>query len=127
MQDCTGLLRFVQVADTSTGEISLKLRYAEFCHARHCPMCQMRRSSVCRTRFLEFLPQTLSEHPNARWVYLTLTVPNMPVESLREALRDMNKSCNKLTQRKQFLPVCGRIRTRDVTSEKRRTGHPAPP
>ncbi len=28
MHDCTGLLRFAELADTSTGEISLKLRYA---------------------------------------------------------------------------------------------------
>ncbi|HHQ9444033.1 TPA: protein rep, partial [Enterobacter roggenkampii] len=120
MHDCTGLLRFAELADTSTGEISLKLRYAEFCHARHCPMCQMRRSIVYRTRFLEFLPQTLSEHPNARWVYLTLTVPNMPVESLREALKGMNKAWNKFTQRKEFRPVSGWIRTTEVTREKHR-------
>lgn len=126
MHDCTGLLRFAELADTSTGEISLKLRYAEFCHARHCPMCQMRRSIVYRTRFLEFLPQALSEHPNARWVYLTLTVPNMPVESLRESLKGMNKAWNKFTQRKEFRPVSGWIRTTEVTREKRRKGYAHP-
>ncbi|MGQ9067682.1 protein rep, partial [Klebsiella pneumoniae] len=83
IHDCTGFLRFAELASLETGEISLKLRYAEFCHVRHCPMCQMRRSIVYRSRFLEFLPETLSEHPNARWVYLTLTVPNIRVESLR--------------------------------------------
>ncbi|WP_162824034.1 protein rep, partial [Escherichia coli] len=102
MHDCTGLLRFAELAAPSTGALRLKIRYAEFCHARHCPMCQMRRSIGYRTRFLEFLPQTLSEHPNARWVFLTRTVPNMAVESLREALNGMNKAWNKFTQGMEF-------------------------
>ncbi|MET4862480.1 protein rep, partial [Morganella morganii] len=102
MHDCTGLLKFAELVNTETGEISLKLRYAEFCHCRHCPMCQKRREIVYRSRFLEFLPQTLSERPNARWVFLTLTIPNVPVESLRESLKAMNKAWNKFTQRKEF-------------------------
>ncbi|WP_162825267.1 protein rep, partial [Escherichia coli] len=79
------------------------------CHARHCPMCHMRRSIVYRTRVLEYLPQTLSEHPNSRLVYLTLTVPNIHVESLRESLKGMNKEWNKFTQRKEFRTVSGWI------------------
>jgi plasmid rolling circle replication initiator protein Rep len=126
MHDCTGLLRFAELADTTTGEISLKLRYAEFCHARHCPMCQKRREIVYRSRFLEFLPQTLSERPNARWVFLTLTIPNVPVESLRDALKGMNAAWNRFTQRKEFKPVTGWIRTTEVTREVKRKGYAHP-
>lgn len=126
MHDCTGLLRFAELADTTTGEISLKLRYAEFCHARHCPMCQKRREIVYRSRFLEFLPQTLSEHPKARWVFLTLTIPNVPVESLRDALKGMNAAWNRFTQRKEFKPVTGWIRTTEVTREAKRKGYAHP-
>ena len=126
MHDCTGLLRFAELADTTTGEISLKLRHAEFCHARHCPMCQKRREIVYRSRFLEFLPQTLSERPNARWVFLTLTIPNVPVESLRDALKGMNAAWNRFTQRKEFKPVTGWIRTTEVTREAKRKGYAHP-
>lgn len=126
IHDCTGFLRFAELASLETGEISLKLRYAEFCHVRHCPMCQMRRSIVYRSRFLEFLPETLSAHPNARWVYLTLTVPNIRVESLRGGLQSMNKAWNKFVQRKEFKPVLGWIRTTEVTREKKRKGYAHP-
>lgn len=126
VHDCTGFLRFAEIANLETGEISLKLRYAEFCHVRHCPMCQMRRSFVYRSRFLEFVPKTLSEHPDARWIYLTLTVPNMPVESLRGDLQVMNKAWNKFVQRKEFKPVLGWIRTTEVTQEENRKNYAHP-
>lgn len=126
MHDCTGLLKFAELVNTETGEISLKLRYAEFCHCRHCPMCQKRREIVYRSRFLEFLPQTLSEHQNARWVFLTLTVPNVPVESLRDTLSDMNKAWRRFTLRKEFKPVLGWIRTTEVTREEKRKGYAHP-
>lgn len=126
MHDCTGLLKFAEIANTDTGEISLKLRYAEFCHCRHCPMCQKRREIMYRSRFLDYLPQTLSEHQGARWVFLTLTIPNTPVESLREALKAMNKGWNKFTQRKEFKPVTGWIRTTEVTRETKRKGYAHP-
>lgn len=126
IHDCTGFLRFAELASLETGEISLKLRYAEFCHVRHCPMCQMRRSIVYRSRFLEFLSQIHSERSNARWVYLTLTVPNMPVESLREALREMNKAWDRFVKRKEFKLVLGWIRTTEVTREKKRKGYAHP-
>ena len=126
MHDCTGLLRFAELADTTTGEISLKLRYAEFCHARHCPMCQKRREIVYRSRFLEFLPQTLSEHPKARWVFLTLTIPNVPVESLRDTLKSMNAAWQRFVKRKEFKAVTGWIRTTEVTREAKRKGYAHP-
>lgn len=126
MHDCTGLLKFAEIANTGTGEISLKLRYAEFCHCRHCPMCQKRREIMYRSRFLDFLPQTLSEHQGARWVFLTLTIPNVPVESLRDSLRLMNDGWKKLTKRKEFKPVCGWIRTTEVTREAKRQGYAHP-
>lgn len=126
IHDCTGFLRFAELASLETGEISLKLRYAEFCHVRHCPMCQMRRSIVYRSRFLEFLSQSHSELSNARWVYLTLTVPNMPVESLRGGLKGMNKAWDKFVKRKEFKSVLGWIRTTEVTREKKRKGYAHP-
>ena len=79
-----------------------------------------------RSRFLEFLSQNHSELSNARWVYLTLTVPNMPVESLRDGLRGMNKAWDKFVKRKEFKSVLGWIRTTEVTREKKRKGYAHP-
>ena len=79
-----------------------------------------------RSRFLEFLSQNHSEQSKARWVYLTLTVPNMPVESLRDALKAMSKAWDRFVKRKEFKPVLGWIRTTEVTREKKRKGYAHP-
>ena len=46
------------------------------------------------------------EHPKAR-LFLTLTVRNMPVCELRDALQHMNKSWQRLIKRKEFKSRSG--------------------
>ena len=115
---CSGVLRFGMVVDPETGELRLKLREAQFCRVRNCPVCQWRRSMMWQARFYQALPKIEQEHPKARWLFLTLTVPNCPVNELRSTLQDMNKAWNRLRLRKEFKPVLGFIRTTEVTAEK---------
>ena len=49
-----------------------------------------------QARFYQSLPVIVQEHPKARWLFLTLTVRNMPVCELRDALQHMNKSWQRL-------------------------------
>ena len=126
MSDCSGLLRFAEVADTKTGEITLKLRHAQFCHVRHCPFCSSRRQMIYRSRFLDFIPKVIEEHPNYRWVFLTLTVPNVPVVDLKKSLKDMSSAWNRFILRKEFKQVVGWVRTTEVTQEKKRKGYAHP-
>jgi len=123
---CSGVLRFGQVIDQETGEIGLKLREAQFCRVRNCPVCQWRRSLMWQARFYQALPRLEKEHPKARWIFLTLTVPNCPVNELRATLQEMGKGWQRLTQRKEFKPVLGFIRTTEVTAEKKRPGYAHP-
>lgn len=126
MDDCANWLIYALMSCQDTGELMLKLRNANLCHCRHCFVCNWRRSLMYYARFLEFLPVIASEHPNARWVFLTLTVPNMPVEELGDALTAMNKGWNKFVQRKEFRPVKGWIRATEVTQQKNRKGYAHP-
>ena len=57
-----------------------------------------------QARFYQSLPTIVQEHPKARWLFLTLTVRNMPVCELRDALQHMNKSWQRLIKRKEFKP-----------------------
>ena len=114
---CSGVLRFGMVVDPETGELRLKLREAQFCRVRNCPVCQWRRSMMWQARFYQALPRIEQEHPKARWLFLTLTVPNCPVNELRSTLQDMNKAWQRLIKRKEFKPVLGFIRTTEVTAE----------
>ncbi|MHD0423256.1 protein rep, partial [Escherichia coli] len=44
MASCSGLLRFGWSTSMETGETRLRLRSAQFCRVRHCPVCQWRRT-----------------------------------------------------------------------------------
>ncbi|EEE2821036.1 Replication protein [Salmonella enterica subsp. enterica serovar Reading] len=126
MEECANFLIYALTACKTSGEFQLKLRNANLCHCRHCFICNWRRSLMYYARFFEFLPRIAQEHPTARWVLMTLTVQNMPVESLSDGLKDMNKAWNRFTQRKEFKPVLGWIRSTEVTQEKARPDYAHP-
>lgn len=124
MSECSGLLQFAWADNPETGETSLKLRKAQFCRVRHCPVCQWRRSLMWQARFYQALPAIVKEHPKSRWIFLTLTVRNMPVGDLKESLQHMAKSWQRLIKRKEFKAVQGFIRTTEVTRGKDGSAHP---
>ena len=119
MDGCTRTLGLGEVINSETGEINKKIVETFFCKCRHCPMCDGRKSLVRMGRFREQLPKIEQKYPKARWIMLTLTVPNMPVGGLREALGEMNKAWQRFIKRKQFKPVLGWIRATEVTQEQK--------
>jgi plasmid rolling circle replication initiator protein Rep len=127
IKGCTGYLGFAWETDPDSGESRLKLRAAEFCRVRHCPVCQWRRSLMWQARFLKALPAIEQAYPSARWLFLTLTVRNCPITDLRATIRDMNKAWQRLIKRHEFAGnVQGWIRTTEVTKGKDRddSAHP---
>jgi plasmid rolling circle replication initiator protein Rep len=70
-----------------------------------------------RAKFFELLPSLLQEYPNARFLFLKLTVPNCPVEDLSIKISDMNKAWQRLIKRKEFKNVLGWVRTLEITKE----------
>ena len=59
------------------------------------------------------------KYPSYRWVFLTLTVKNPPVTELRDTLKAMNSTWQRLSQTKRFKGVVkGFIRTTEVTRGK---------
>lgn len=79
-----------------------------------------------QARFYQSLPKIEQEHPKGRWLFLTLTVPNCPINELRNTLQAMNKAWQRLIKRKEFKPVLGFIRTTEVTPEKNRKDYAHP-
>jgi len=124
---CSGYLQFAELVDTSTGELSYKLRKASFCRVRHCPVCQWRRAMMWQAKFFQALPTIQKEYPTARWLFLTLSLANPPIKELGETLSHMNTALNKLTKTKEFnRSIIGWIRTTEVTKEKEREGYAHP-
>lgn len=126
MADCSGVLLFGWDTQPETGETRLRLKQARFCRCRHCGTCAWRRSLAMTGRFLEALPGLMRDHPKARWLFLTLTVPNCPIEELGETLKAMNAGWGRLVKRQEFAPVLGWGRSTEVTQEAKRTGYAHP-
>lgn len=122
VHDCSRWLGFFLQPEDS-GELRLKLTEARFCRVRQCPVCQWRRSMKWRARFLAAAPRVAVAYPTYRWVFLTLTVRNCPIEDLRTTLTQMSKGWERLTKRKVF-PGVGWIRSTEVTRSDSGDAHP---
>lgn len=60
-----------------------------------------------QARFYQSLPKIVTEHPAARWLFLTLTVRNCSIDALGETLTAMNAGFQRLKDRKEFRHVLG--------------------
>jgi plasmid rolling circle replication initiator protein Rep len=76
-------------------------------------------------RFEKAVPELLATYPRAEFIFLTLTVRNVPVENLRETLILMTRAWKRLSQRKQF-PGLGFVRSLEVTHSTSEAGNAHP-
>lgn len=76
-----------------------------------------------RARFLAALPRVMEAYPDHRWVFLTLTLRNVPIGELRETLRHLSKSWERLSKRKVF-PAVGSVRSLEITRSDIGEAHP---
>lgn len=126
METCANNLNFSYVINEDTGEFQLKLKSAFFCHVRHCPICDWRRSLRAQAMFKNAIPKIMEESPNSRWIFLTLTVPNCHISELRQTISDMNKAWIKMLKRKGLSFINGWVRKVEVTQEQKRKDYAHP-
>ncbi len=120
---CSQLLDFRLVLNSDLGQLELRLSAARFCRSPGCTICQWRRSLKWKARALKSLPLVISDYPNYRWLFLTLTQRNCPLTELRETITEMNKSFARLTKLKQWS-ISGWIKSLEVTRGKDNSAHP---
>lgn len=93
-----------------------KLVRANFCRDRMCPACQKRRSLVVFHQVKNVCTAIAQDYPTYKYVLLTLTVPNVPIEDLPSKIGEMAKAWKRLTLRKEFkTSIKGWFRTLEVT------------
>jgi plasmid rolling circle replication initiator protein Rep len=114
---CSMLLDFKLVTNIELGELVLKLSSAHFCHCRHCPVCQWRRSLMWRAKFYQVLPKVLEDYRTHRWLRLTLTIRNPELVDLRFTIDHLNESFKRMSKRKAF-PGVGWIKSLEVTKSE---------
>lgn len=123
VQVCADLLEFKLAPDQFEGAYKLKLATARFCHLRHCPICQWRRSLMWKAKAYKILPQVVSDYEKHRWLFVTLTQRNVPIVELRKTLSHMNRAFTRLTQLKAW-PGKGWIKSTEVTQGRDGNAHP---
>lgn len=113
MADCSTFLAY------GFSDDGLKLKNANFCRVRHCPVCQWRRSMLWKANMYVAYEEIKVKYPTHRWLFLTLTVKNCEITELRDTLQDMNDAWRRLIKRVEFMKgVEGWIRTTEVTRPK---------
>jgi plasmid rolling circle replication initiator protein Rep len=122
VKDCAQLLQFGLVPQEDT-TLKLKLRNAKFCRVRHCPVCQWRRSLMWKAKAYKVLPNIVEKYPTHRWLFVTLTQKNVPIQQLRDTLKQMNQAFQRLVQLKVW-PALGWLRSTEVTKGRDGNAHP---
>lgn len=120
MKRCGDYLVFADTVNTETGEVTRKLRAAEFCRDRLCPMCQWRKSLVTFHQLSEIMDRVDADHPNEFIpIFLTLTMKNVPSAELGAAitriLQAWSRMMNKSNRRKPWRVTAGWFRSLEIT------------
>lgn len=98
-----------------------KLTQANFCRNRLCVGCQMRRSLKCFSTTVKIVHYLQHEHKDLQFIFLTLTVPNAPIDELGKTVQHMFDSWTKLTKRRGVKKIMqGYLRCMEITYNHQR-------
>ena len=102
-----------------------KLRRANLCGNRFCPICSWVEAKRNAFKILELI-MYVREIEKKELVFMTLTVPNCKGEDLTVTIDKLNKSFKRLMETKRFKNIClGYIRKLEITyNEEANTYHP---
>lgn len=121
--NCSQVLVFARDPPPQVGKPKLKLTNVWFCRVRHCPVCQWRRSRMWQARIWKALPLIIRDHPDTRFLFLTLTIKNCRIDQLRNTLLMMARAWQRLSQL-QVWPAIGWVRSVEITRGKDGSAHP---
>lgn len=109
-RDCATFLQFNVY---KSGE--RRLRTANFCKLRLCPMCISRRARRSAWKLSQVLNKVEAEH-GAKYLFLTLTMKNVPGDQLGDALGQLTKGWYRLMDQQQIgRSVKGWFRAIEIT------------
>ncbi len=109
-RDCATFLQFNVY---KSGE--RRLRTANFCKLRLCPMCIGRRARRSAWKLSQVLDMAEKEH-GAKYLFLTLTMKNVPGDQLGDALGQLTKGWYRLMEQRQMeRSVKGWFRAIEIT------------
>ena len=110
-----------------------RLKSANFCRIRTCPMCNWRKSLKMFGQTNKIANKILEQLPTTRFIFVTFTVKNCSAEKLEETISLMNQGFKDLTNKNRKLAITnkfksnmlGYIRAMEVTyNQQEDTYHP---
>lgn len=128
LEHCADTLLFMQNAEGKK-----KLKTANFCRLRLCPMCQWRRSLKMFGQVQTITDKILERDKSTRFLFATFTVKNVDAENLETCINILNNKFLYLVSRnKTFAPakklkqnLLGYLKAVEVTyNTKDKTYHP---
>lgn len=119
--ECGVFLRFVSTKDKA----HRKVIQANFCGRRFCPMCDWRRS-LKESLEIQTEIEAISSEKGYRFIFVTLTAPNVSGSELPKSITKYNHAFDKLMKRRSFERFQhGYIRKLEITYNKDRNDfHP---
>ena len=107
---CATWLQYVE-----TPGVGKKLVAVNFCQLRMCPMCIARRARKTVWKLCRVLNMVEAEH-GAKFLFLTLTMKNVPGDQLGDALGQLTKAWDRLMAQRQIeRSVKGWYRVVEIT------------
>lgn len=128
LEHCADTLLFAENAEGKK-----KLKSANFCRLRFCPMCQWRRSLKMFGQVQTITDKILERDKSTRFLFATFTVKNVDAENLETCINILNNKFLYLVSRnKTFAPakklkqnLLGYLKAVEVTyNTKDKTYHP---
>ena len=111
LKECGNFIKF-QASEDKTKFI---LTGGNFCNNRFCPFCSWLKAKRTAFELLELI-KVVEYKEKFAFLFITLTVPNVPKESLREEIECMNKSFKRLVESEEIDVINkGYIRKLEVT------------
>lgn len=108
-EGCATWLQFRQLGERQ------ELARANFCYLRLCPMCTAR-GAIVRAKLLSRVMDGVEAERGCQYLFLTLTVKNVPGDKLGEELSHLTQSWNRLLQHKAIKrAVKGWFRALEIT------------
>lgn len=122
LRHCGDLLYYAEDA-----EHERRLVRANFCHVRVCPLCNWRRSLKLYAQVSAITDAILADK-KARFLFVTLTIKNIPGEELRDALNRLNRAFKNIVDGTRTLAAAkplkknllGYMKAEEITYNTRR-------
>lgn len=121
LKQCGNYLKF----QANQNKTAFLLSGGNFCENRFCPVCSWLKAKRTAFELLELL-KVVELVENKKFLFITLTIPNVKGDHLSSAITDFNKSFKRLVELKEIRGINkGFIRKLEVTyNQERKDYHP---